>query len=114
MVRPRESEAEHRSRTVRVRVTTTEAAEVAERAADARLTRGACIRRRALGQPVHTAAVRRLGARERVELHRIGVNINQIVRPLSSGASAPTGTPEAVERVGELAASSTSMLSAKE
>ena len=81
MVRHRKSEAEHRSRTIRVRVTTTEAAEVAKRAADTRLTRGACIRRRALGQPVHTVAVHRLGAQE---------------------------------RVGELAASSTSMLSGKE
>ena len=41
---------------------------------------------------------------ERVELHRIGVNLNQIARALNSGASAPSGTLEAVERVGELAA----------
>ena len=59
------------------------------------------MRRRALGQPVREAAVHRLGARERVELHRIGVNLNQIARALNS---APTGTLEAVEPVGELAA----------
>lgn len=34
----------------------------------------------------------------------IGVNLNQIARTLNSGASAPTGTLEAVERVEELAA----------
>ena len=34
----------------------------------------------------------------------IGVNLNQIARALNSGASAPDGTLEAVERVGELAA----------
>ena len=64
----------------------------------ARLTKGAYMRRRALGQPVREAAVHRLGARERVELHRIGVNLNQIARALNSGASAPAGTLEAVER----------------
>ncbi len=72
MVRPRKSEAERRSRTICARVTTAEAAEIADRAAAARLTKGAYIRRRALGQPVREAAVHRLGARERVEFHRIG------------------------------------------
>ncbi|WP_420449563.1 plasmid mobilization protein [Candidatus Palauibacter sp.] len=87
-----------------MRVTTAEAAEIAERAGAARMTKGGYMRRRALGQPVREAAVHRLGAWERVELHRIGVNLNQIARALNSGASAPDGTPEAVERVGELAA----------
>ncbi len=40
------------------------------------MTKGGYIRRRALGQPVREAAVHCLGARERVELHRIGVNMN--------------------------------------
>ena len=66
--------------------------------------RGVPLRRRALGQPVREAVVHRLGAKERVELRRIGVNLNQIARALNSGASAPAGTLEAVERVGELAA----------
>ena len=104
MVRPRKPEAERRNRTMCVRVTTEEAATIAERAGAARMTKGAYLRRRALGQPVREAAVHRLGARERVELHRIGVNLNQIARALNSGASAPAGTLEAVERVGELAA----------
>ena len=86
------------------RVTTAEAAAIAERAGAARLTKGAYIRRRALGQLVREAAVHRLGAGERVELPWIGVNLNQIARALNSGASAPAGTLEAVERVGELAA----------
>ena len=105
MARPRKPEAERRRRTIGVRVTTAEAAEIAERAGAARMTTGAYLRRRALGQPVREAAVHRLGARERIELHRIGVNLNQIARALNSGAvSAPPGTLEAVERVGELAA----------
>ncbi len=103
MVRPRQPEAERRSRAISVRVTTAEAAEIAERAGAARMTKGSYMRRRELGQPVREAAVHRLGARERVELQRIGVNLNQIARAPNSGASAPAGTLEAVERVGELA-----------
>ncbi len=104
MARPRKPEAERRSRTIGVRVTTAEAAEIAKRAGAARLTKGGYMRRRALGQPVREAAVHRLGTRERVELHRIGGNLNQIARALNSGASAPAGTLEAVGRVGEIAA----------
>ena len=103
MARPRKFEAERRSRTIGVRITTAEAAEIGERAGAAHMTRGGYMRRRALGQPVREAAVHRLGAAEPVELHRIGVNLNQIARALNSGASAPAGTLEAVERVGELA-----------
>ncbi len=40
MVRPRKPEAERRSRTIGVRVTTAEAAEIAERAGAARMTKG--------------------------------------------------------------------------
>ena len=104
MVRPRKPEAERRSRTICVRVTDAEAAKIAERAGAARLTKGGYMRRRALGEPVREASVHRLGVRERVELHRIGVNLNQIARALNSGTSAPPGTLEAVERVGEIAA----------
>lgn len=42
------------------------------------MTKGGYMPRRALGQPAREAAVHRLGVRERVELHRIGVNLNQI------------------------------------
>ena len=38
------------------------------------------------------------------ELNRIGVNLNQMVRAMNSGAAAPAGTREAVERVSELVA----------
>ncbi|WP_420614778.1 MobC family plasmid mobilization relaxosome protein [Candidatus Palauibacter sp.] len=102
MARPRKPEAERRSRTIGVRVTTAEAAEIAERAGAARMTTGGYMRRRALGQPVREAVVHRLGVRERVELRRIGVNLNQIARALNSGASAPPGTLETVERVRKL------------
>ena len=50
------------------------------------------------------AAERRLGAAELRELNRIGVNLNQMARAMNSGAAAPAGTREAVERVGELVA----------
>ena len=38
------------------------------------------------------------------EFNRIGVNLNQMARAMNSGAAAPAGTREAVERVGELVA----------
>ena len=64
MARPRLGEEERRTRTVGVRVTEAEAAELRERAQAARLSMGAYLRRRALGQRVRIAAERRLGASE--------------------------------------------------
>ena len=105
MARPRLGEAERRTRTVGVRVTETEAAELQERAQAARLSMGAYLRRRALGQRVRSAVERRLGAAELRELNRIGVNLNQMARALNSGSvSSPAETQKAVERVGELVA----------
>ena len=104
MARPRLGEEERRTRTVGVRVTETEAEELQERAQAARLSMGAYLRRRALGQRVRIASERRLGAMELRELNRIGVNLNQMARAMNSGAAATAGTREAVERVGELVA----------
>ena len=105
MARPRLGESERRRRTIGVRVTEAEAEELQERAQAARLSMGAYLRRRALGQRVRSAAELRLGAAELRELNRIGVNLNQMVRALNSGAvSSPAETQEAVERVGELVA----------
>ena len=98
MARPRLDEQERRARTVGVRVTAAEAAELRERAQAARLSMGAYLRRRALGQRVRMAAELR-------ELNRIGVNLNQMARALNSRAvSSPPETQEVVERVGELVA----------
>ena len=48
-------------------------------------------------------AAARDAARERVELQRIGANLNQVARALHSGAvQVPAGTLEAVERVADL------------
>ena len=105
MARPRLGEEERRTRTVGVRVTEAEAEELQERAQGARLSMGAYLRRRGLGQRVRSAIERRLGAAELRELNRIGVNLNQMARALNSGAvSSPAETQEAVERVGELVA----------
>ena len=104
MARPRLGDEERRGRTVGVRVTETEAEELRERAQAARLSMGAYLRRRALGQRVRSAVERRLGAAELRELNRIGVNLNQMARAMNSGAAAPAGTQEAVERVGEMVA----------
>ena len=88
-----------------LRVTEAEAEELRERAQAARLSMGAYLRRRALGQRVRSAVERRLGAAEMRELNRIGVNLNQMARALNSGAvSSPAETQEVVERVGELVA----------
>ena len=103
MARPRLGEEERRTRTIGVRVTEAEEAEL--RAQAARLSVGAYLRRRALGQRVRIAAELRLGAAELRELNRIGVNLNQMARALNSGAvSSPAETQAAVERVGELVA----------
>ena len=105
MARPRLGEEERRRRTIGVRVTEAEEAELRERAQAARLSMGAYLRRRALDQRVRSAVERRLGAAELRELNRIGVNLNQMARALNSGAvSSPAETQEAVERVGELVA----------
>ena len=98
MARPRLGEEERRRRTIGVRVTEAEEAELRERAQAARLSVGAYLRRRALGQRVRIAAELR-------ELNRIGVNLNQMARALNSGAvSLPAEIQAAVERVGELVA----------
>ena len=105
MARPRLGESERRRRTIGVRVTEAEAAELRERAQAERLSMGAYLRRRALGQRVRSAVERRLGAAELRELNRIGVNLNQMARALNSGAvSSPAETQASVERVGELVA----------
>ena len=105
MARPRLGEEERRTRTVGVRVTEVEAEELRERAQAARLSVGAYLRRRGLGQRVRVASEWRLGAAELRELNRIGVNLNQMARALNSRAvSSPAETQEVVERVGELVA----------
>ena len=106
MARPRLGESRSGGgRTIGVRVTEAEETEeLRERAQAARLSMGAYLRRRALGQRVRSAVERRLGAAELRELNRIGVNLNQMARAMNSGAAAPAGTQEAVERVGEMVA----------
>ncbi len=69
MARPRLGEAERRRRTIGVRVTEAEETELRERAQAARLSMGAYLRRRALGQRVRIAAELRLGAAELRELN---------------------------------------------
>ena len=92
---------ERRSHRPVVCLTAAEAAEIAARAAEARLAPAVYMRRRALGRPVRRAAVRRRGAAELRELTRIGVNLNQIARPVNGGAPAPRGTRAVVERCHE-------------
>ena len=104
MARPRLGESERRRRTIGVRVTEAEETELRERAQAARLSMGAYLRRRALGQRVRIAAERRLGAAELRELNRIGVNLNQMARALNSGAAPSPAETQAAERVGELVA----------
>lgn len=57
------------------------------------MTKGSCLRpRRVPGQPVGSAVVYLLVAMEQAERHRTA-------QALNSGASAPAGTQEAVERL---------------
>ena len=93
MARPRLGEEERRTRTIGVRVTEAEAAELRERAQAARLSVGAYLRRRALGQRVRMGTERRLGAAELRELNRIGVNLNQMARGDERGSGGGAGDP---------------------
>ena len=93
MARPRLGEPERRTRTIGVRVTAGRGGRsCGSRAQAARLSMGAYLRRRALGQRVRSCSVeRRLGAAELRELNRIGVNLNQMARALNSGARVVAG-----------------------
>ena len=100
--KPWRGESERWTRTIGVRVTEAEEAELWGRAQAARISMGAYLRRRTLGQRLRVATERRLGAAEMRELNRIGVNLNQMARAMNSGAvSSPAETRAAVERVGE-------------
>ena len=89
MARPRLGEEERRGRTVGVRVTEAEAEELQERAQDARLSVGAYLRRRGLGQRVRMAAERRLGGGAAGAEPR--GNLNQMARAMNAGAVAGPG-----------------------
>ncbi len=104
MARPRLDVSDRRTRTVGVRLTSAEAVDLADRAAAVGLTTASYVRRAALGRRIRSAAVLRLGAEDRLELGRIGVNLNQLARAMNAGVPAPPGTRETVERIGELVA----------
>ena len=92
MARPRLDDEERRTRTVGVRVTAAEEAELRERAQAARLSMGAYLRRRALGQRLRSAVERRLGAAELRELNRIGVNLTPTCCVMSARSSGRTSS----------------------
>ena len=102
MARPRLDDEDRRALSVTVRVTAAELAELEERAAAASLRRSAYMRLSSLGQPVRVSTVHRLGAAERLELQRIGVNLNQVARAMNAGAPPPDDLRESIEGVGEL------------
>ena len=102
MARPRLDEQERGREQSAWRVTAAEAAELRERAQAARLSMGAYLRRRALGQRVRLAAELRLGGGGATGAEPDRVNLNQMARALNSGAvSSPAETQAAVERVGD-------------
>ena len=104
MARPRLDVSDRRTRIVGVRLTLSEADDLAARAAASGLTTAAYVRRAALGRRIRSARVLRLSAEDRLELGRIGVNLNQVARSMNAGIPAPPGTRETVERIGELVA----------
>ena len=104
MARPRLAVSDRRTRTIGVRLTSSEADDLAARAAAAGLTTAAYVRRAALGRRIRSAAMLRLSVEDRLELGRIGVNLNQVARAMNAGVPAPPGTREAVERIGDLVA----------
>lgn len=102
MARPRLRDWERRTRTISIRLTESEAVALAEQASAARLTVAAYLRRRGLRRRLRTVQERRLGAYERRELNRIGVNLNQLVRLMHSGRVVSPQLRETVERVAQL------------
>ena len=105
MARPRLGEEERRRRTVGVRVTEAEAAELRERAQGGAPLGGSLPAPPGAGAAGADGGGAAAGAAELRELNRIGVNLNQMARALNSRAvSSPAETQEAVERVGELVA----------
>ena len=86
MARPRLGEEERRRRTIGVRVTAAEATELRERAQAARLSMGAYLRRRALGQRMRIAAEWRFGATELRELRLGAAELRELNPHLASGS----------------------------
>ena len=106
LARPRLGAEERRTRTIGVRVTEAQAAELAELAQAARLSVAALHASACTGAAgAHRGRAPPRRGRDLRELNRIGVNLNQMARVLNSGAArAPAETRAAVERVGELVA----------
>lgn len=80
MPRPRKSAADRRSHQVNISLTPGEAANLAARAAEARLSVAAYVRECALRRPVQVFRSYRLAAADRQALGRVGNNLNQAVK----------------------------------
>ena len=102
MARPRLSDEERRTLQVTLWVNRGERRAIEERATAAGLSIPAYIRKRAVHDHLPIARPLRLGVEEFREVHKIGVNLNQIARALNQGADAPAWTPRLLERLARI------------
>jgi hypothetical protein len=88
MARPAKDANERRGAQVKIRLTEAEHDFLSESAAAAGLTVSELVRRRALGVRVQPSPTRSEAALVS-ELHRIGVNVNQLARSVNRGRDLP-------------------------
>ena len=104
MGRPKLTDETRRDRTIGVRVSRAEFDQVHKKAAAAGLSVGKLTRQLWSGHVVRPVVVPgRFSVRERQELRRIGVNINQAVRRLARSVHLFTGRHRGIRRIERLA-----------
>lgn len=102
MPRPRLRDRQRRSRRVSVYISPDEWAVLDERSAQAQLSIPEYLRQRGLLDRLQIESPRRLDAKTFQELHRLGVNLNQVVRLLHRRRGAETGLKEILDQVQRL------------
>ena len=104
MARPRLSKTSLRQHVVAVRLNDGEFEELRRQAGRARLRVPEFIRQRVLGRRLQIGSPQRLGATEFRELHRIGVNLNQMARVLNQRRHVPAARLRELEQLRNLIA----------
>lgn len=103
MARPRKPQSDSRSERLNLRLLPDERAAIEARAAALGLPPSVYARNRALGGKRVTAARRVADPSMVMAINRVGVNLNQMVRAINSGAGyAPAVLTETLERINSL------------
>lgn len=102
MPRPPLRDRQRRSRRVSVYISPDEWAVLDERSAQAQLSIPEYLRQRGLRDRLQIESPRRLDAKTFQELHRLGVNLNQIVRVMHRRRGAEKGLKEVLDQVQQM------------